>query len=69
MIIVISGDAKSHVLRGIAALVFGILALVWPGPTLLVLVLLFGVFALVEGVATFVTAFGAEESVRRRERR
>ena len=37
-------------LRGICAVVFGILALVWPGLTLLSLVLLYGAYALVDGV-------------------
>jgi len=43
-------------LRGIAAIVFGILALVLPGVTLAVLVLLFGAYALVEGVFNVVAA-------------
>ncbi|MCP2258445.1 Uncharacterized membrane protein HdeD, DUF308 family [Streptoalloteichus tenebrarius] len=38
------------VVRGVAAILFGVLALVWPGVTLLALVLLWGVFALVDGV-------------------
>ena len=37
-------------LRGIAAIVFGVLAFVWPGITLLTLVFLYGAFALVDGV-------------------
>jgi uncharacterized membrane protein HdeD (DUF308 family) len=37
-------------LRGIAAIVFGVLAFVWPGVTLLTLVFLYGAFALVDGV-------------------
>ena len=37
-------------LRGIAAVVFGILTFVWPGMTLLTLVILYGSFALVDGV-------------------
>jgi uncharacterized membrane protein HdeD (DUF308 family) len=42
--------------RGVAAVVFGILAFVWPGLTLGLLVLLFGVFALVNGVLAIISA-------------
>lgn len=38
------------VLRGVGALLFGVGAFVWPGMTLTVLVLLFGAYALVEGL-------------------
>jgi uncharacterized membrane protein HdeD (DUF308 family) len=36
-------------LRGIAAVIFGVLAFVWPGITALTLVLLWGAYALVDG--------------------
>ena len=36
--------------RGLAALVFGVITLVWPKLTLLVLVLLFGIFAVISGI-------------------
>ena len=38
------------VVRGVLAIVFGIVALIWPGLTKYVLVLLFGAFALVDGI-------------------
>ena len=44
-------------LRGIAAIVFGVLAFLWPGLTLVTLVLLYGAFALVDGVLSLVAAF------------
>jgi uncharacterized membrane protein HdeD (DUF308 family) len=44
-------------LRGIAAIVFGILAFVWPGLTLLTLVIFYGAYALVDGVLSLVAAF------------
>ena len=37
-------------LRGIAAIIFGVLAFIWPGITLVTLVLFWGAFALVDGI-------------------
>jgi uncharacterized membrane protein HdeD (DUF308 family) len=37
-------------LRGIAAIVFGVLAFIWPGITLVTLILFWGAFALVDGI-------------------
>ena len=45
-------------LRGILAIVFGIVALVFPGATLVSLALVFGAYAFVSGVFTIVAAFG-----------
>jgi uncharacterized membrane protein HdeD (DUF308 family) len=45
-------------LRGILAIVFGSVALVFPGFTLLSLALVFGAYAFVSGVLTIVSAFG-----------
>ncbi len=38
------------VLRGVLAILFGIAALVWPNATVLVLVLLFGAYVLIDGI-------------------
>jgi uncharacterized membrane protein HdeD (DUF308 family) len=43
-------------LRGLAAIIFGILAFIWPAITLLGLMILFGAFALVNGVLSLVLA-------------
>ena len=43
-------------LRGICAILFGLLAFAWPGMTLWVLVVLYGVYALVDGVLALVAA-------------
>jgi Short repeat of unknown function (DUF308) len=43
-------------LRGLAAVVFGVLAFIWPGATLITLVWLFGAFALVNGVLSLLVA-------------
>ena len=43
-------------LRGIAALIFGVLTFVWPGVTLVTLVLLYGAFALADGILALIAA-------------
>jgi uncharacterized membrane protein HdeD (DUF308 family) len=43
-------------LRGLAAIIFGILAFVWPGITLQVLILFFGAYAIVDGGLAFYAA-------------
>jgi uncharacterized membrane protein HdeD (DUF308 family) len=52
-------------LRGIFAIVFGIVAVVMPGVTILALVLLFAVYAFVDGIFAIASGFRA---VRRHER-
>lgn len=49
-------------LRGALAIVFGILAFIWPGLTLFVLVVLFGAYAIVDGVFAFVSAYRASKN-------
>ena len=51
-------------LRGVAAIVFGILAFVWPHITLLTLVYLFGAYAIVNGVLAIAQAFSGPKGGR-----
>ena len=46
----------AFLLRGLAAVLFGVLAIAWPGLTLTVLVLFWGAYALVDGVLALVAA-------------
>ena len=47
--------------RGIAAILFGVLTLVWPGLSLAVLVFLFGLFAVISGITAVVAALRNHE--------
>lgn len=47
---------------GIASLVLGILVLVWPGPSLAVAGVLFGLYLLVSGVFQLIAAFGTHQA-------
>jgi uncharacterized membrane protein HdeD (DUF308 family) len=60
MLLVFSGSWWGMALRGLAAIIFGLLAFLWPGITLTVLVFLFGAYALVDGV--FAIAAGVRAS-------
>ena len=52
-------------LRGVAAVTFGVLAFIWPGITLGTLVLLYGLFAIADGVIAIVGAIrGADHESR-----
>src|SRR5215470_14860030 len=56
-----AGPAFGHLLLGLADLAAGVIALAWPGPTALVLVLIVGVWAVVAGLVEIAAAFGAGE--------
>lgn len=52
------------VVRGVAAVIFGALALFWPGITMVALAVVFGAFALVDGIALGIAAFRATPGTR-----
>jgi uncharacterized membrane protein HdeD (DUF308 family) len=51
-------------LRGLAALIFGLLTFFWPGITLVVLVFLFGGYAIVDGIFAIAASIKSRESKR-----
>ena len=53
--------STSLIVRGILALAVGVIALAWPGPTALVLVLIVGAWAIIAGLAEFFAAFQSGE--------
>lgn len=53
-------------LRGLSAIVLALLILVWPSRTLLVLLILFGIYTLIDGLLTLISAFRGERPARRR---
>jgi uncharacterized membrane protein HdeD (DUF308 family) len=52
-------------IRGIAAVLFGILAFMSPGLTLAVLILMFGAYALVDGIFSIIAGIAARNEVER----
>jgi uncharacterized membrane protein HdeD (DUF308 family) len=57
---------RALALRGLVALLFGLVVLFWPGLVFAVLALLFGIYAVVDGAITFVSALrSSERGVRR----
>jgi uncharacterized membrane protein HdeD (DUF308 family) len=53
---------KILLLRGLVALLFGIVAMVWPVTTVVALVVLWGIWALVDGIGAFGNAFSSGRS-------
>lgn len=51
-------------LRGLAAVIFGILAFIWPDVTVTILVLFFGAYALWDGIFALIGAFRTESDRR-----
>ena len=56
-----AGPVIGHLLLGLADLAAGVIALAWPGPTALVLVLIVGVWAVIAGLVEFSAAFASGE--------
>ena len=56
-----AGPVLGHLLLGLVDLAAGIIALAWPGPTALVLVLIVGVWAITAGLVEFFAAFASGE--------
>ena len=61
----ISTNWWALVLRGVAAVIFGVLTFVWPGITLTVLVFLWGAYALVDGAFAIVAGIRAPKEFKR----
>jgi uncharacterized membrane protein HdeD (DUF308 family) len=57
-----AGPVFGHLLLGLIALAAGVIAIVWPGPTALVLVLVVGIWAFIGGIMEIAAAFGSGES-------
>jgi uncharacterized membrane protein HdeD (DUF308 family) len=57
-----AGPVVGHLLLALAGFAAGVIALVWPGPTALVLVLVVGIWAFTGGCLEIFAAFGSGES-------
>jgi uncharacterized membrane protein HdeD (DUF308 family) len=58
-----AGPVFGHLLVALIDVAAGVIAIVWPGPTALVLVYVVAAWAIVGGIAEFVFAFAAETAV------
>jgi uncharacterized membrane protein HdeD (DUF308 family) len=65
MIAELSRNWWVFLIRGVAAILFGIGAFVWPGLTIAVLVLMFGAYALVDGIFAIIAGIAARNQVER----
>ena len=57
-----AGPVFGHLLLGLVDIAAGVIALVWPGPTALVLVLIVGIWAFTGGFAEIFAGFGSGET-------
>ena len=59
MLPTVSGSWGALAVRGVAAVLFGLVALIWPGLTLTVLIIVYGAYALIDGVFAIVAGLRA----------
>src|SRR5215208_4919047 len=62
----LAANWRALALRGLVALLFGLVVLFWPGLVFAVLALLFGIYAVVDGAITFLPALRSSERGARR---
>lgn len=62
MVHVLARNWWALLIRGIAAVIFGILAFLWPGATIVVIGILFGAYAFVDGIFAIVAAVRAAQA-------
>jgi uncharacterized membrane protein HdeD (DUF308 family) len=62
----LAANWRALALRGLVALLFGLVVLFWPGLVLTVLAVLFGIYAVVDGAITLVPALRSSERGARR---
>ncbi len=60
MLPTVSGNWGALAVRGAAAVLFGLAALIWPGLTLAVLIIMYGAYAVVDGVFAIVAGLRAD---------
>jgi uncharacterized membrane protein HdeD (DUF308 family) len=57
-----AGPVTGHLLLGLIDIAAGLVAIIWPGPTALVLVLVLAIWAVVGGIIEFAAGFSAGET-------
>jgi uncharacterized membrane protein HdeD (DUF308 family) len=62
----LAANWRALALRGLVALLFGLVVLFWPGLVFAVLALLFGIYAVVDGAITFVPTLRSSDQGARR---